>query len=85
MANSHRIECKGGGAVGKSSLIIRYMSNEYTENDTPDPTLMDEYTALLPINGQNCTHAFPCSVHCALKILISVFLTTNTTRYVHVC
>lgn len=41
----------GGGGVGKSSLITRFLSDQFYDEDTADPTLQDEYTGRIVVNG----------------------------------
>eukprot|EP01087_Luapelamoeba_hula_P025290 TRINITY_DN9975_c0_g1_i1.p1 TRINITY_DN9975_c0_g1~~TRINITY_DN9975_c0_g1_i1.p1 ORF type:complete len:580 (+),score=98.24 TRINITY_DN9975_c0_g1_i1:63-1742(+) len=48
----------GGGAAGKSSIIVRYISNIFDESGCNDPTLLDEYVARVPFRGRNCIVTF---------------------------
>ena len=56
VSNLLTIQLIGGGAVGKSSLICRYLYDEYEDKENPDPTLQDEYTALVNVDGNDCTY-----------------------------
>ncbi len=45
----------GGGGVGKSSLILRLLRDEFNEEDVADPTLQDEYTGRVHLDDKSCT------------------------------
>lgn len=42
----------GGGGVGKSSLITRFLKDDFYDEDTADPTLQDEYSGRITIDGR---------------------------------
>jgi flagellar biosynthesis GTPase FlhF len=45
----------GGGGVGKSSLITRFLVDDFYGEDTADPTLQDEYSGRIVIDNRACT------------------------------
>jgi len=45
----------GGGAAGKSSLIVRLLRDEFVESDENDPTLLDEYELVFNWGNRDCT------------------------------
>jgi hypothetical protein len=66
----------GGGGVGKSSLITRFLVDDFYGEDTADPTLQDEYSGRIVIDNRACASpsvvfvAVVCSLNmltCALR------------------
>uniref|UniRef100_A0A0B6ZYY1 Uncharacterized protein n=1 Tax=Arion vulgaris TaxID=1028688 RepID=A0A0B6ZYY1_9EUPU len=49
ISTDYRIVMLGGGAVGKSSITIRFTSNSFVENY--DPTIEDSYRKMIRVKG----------------------------------
>ena len=49
------IALMGGGATGKSSLIVRMLHDRFEEVEDNDPTLLDEYELPYHFENRTCT------------------------------
>jgi len=55
---SYTIALLGGGGVGKSSLVIRFLHNDFDDTEVYDPTLTEEYHARLRVINKFCHVTF---------------------------
>jgi hypothetical protein len=53
------IALMGGGATGKSSLIVRMLHDRFEEVEDNDPTLLDEYELPYHFENRTCTPPHP--------------------------
>lgn len=52
-SNEYKIAFLGGGAVGKSPIIVRLIGNRFIE--AYDPTIEDTYKKTFEVNGKQCS------------------------------